>query len=362
MITNGFIHYSDSKRDKRYTKIQFTFLYLFVIILLLISVCCQQNHFDLYYKLNDFQKSLVIDSLYFYNYGKSNCIAKPTFCIASWNIQQGRNIDKQIEYLHSLNPDIVCLQEVDWNNERTNKENIVNKISNALEMNSCYGIEFIEIKSQNRKTFRFIGEGGGAIGNAILSRTDLYDCSRIPLTTKNLDWENPVEPYQKKIVSIEPRIGQRIALKANTLINGKNIVIVCTHLEDKGGGIAGRIEQLNQIFASLVNHQNDPIIIAGDFNTYAHGAALLVLRKANNDSITKTKPFYQPEAVWLDQNIISKTIFFDPFDKYHDYTLKHSIFYRGKLDWILLANLKVVEKGMSEIKYSDHKALWIKVM
>ena len=311
------------------------------------------------YKLNDFQQNFDVDSIYSFNYGLSKKNSDTTIVIVSWNIQQGRYVEKQIEYLKSLNPDILCLQEVDWNNIRTGKQNIIKIMSKKLQMNSCYSIEFIEVESKSRKKYKYIGEGGGVTGNAILSRTPLYNFQRIPLSKKYFDWENP-EKIGKKIISREPRIGQRVAICASTKIKGKHIRIVSTHLEDKGGGIKGRVEQLGQIFNEVNSYLDNPIIIAGDFNTYAHGLALLILRSSNRDSLTKSKSWRQHEAEWLDQNIISKTIFFDPFNKKKDYTVRRSIFYHGKLDWILLSKFKVVEKGMSDIKYSDHRALWIK--
>lgn len=340
-----------------------SFLLTITILILLFIVgnfLYEKKYIGAKENLNEFQKSVAIDSLYLQHYGNLSSIQDSGFMMVSWNIEHGRYVKEQIEYLDKLNPDIICLQEVDWNNKRTQNTNIIEIISKELRMNSCYGIEFIEIDSENRKKYDYIGEGGGVVGNAILSRGPLFDCYRLALTTEYFDWQNP-NRYTQGIINREPRIGQRIALLGSTIIGGKKIKIASTHLEDKGGGIVGRIAQFNQILAKFDRDDCDAAVIAGDLNTFAHGAALLIFGEANKDSMTLSKPFFEPEAVWFDQNIISKTTFSDPFDKYYDYTLTRTIFYRGKLDWMLLQGLQVIDKGMSPLKYSDHKAIWAKV-
>ncbi len=333
-------------------------LQLLVIVLLILN-CSAPENVKVKYELNDFQKGINIDSLYHFNYGLDKFEKKASYLIVNWNIQQGRYLEEQIKFLKTLDPDIICLQEVDWHNERSKYHNVIDIMSKKLKMNSCFATEFLEIESDKRRKCSFVGQGGGIIGNAILSKTRLYNCKRLPLTDRYFNWQD-INNDNKKIIQREPRIGQRIALFATTKIDTIELTVVTTHLEDKGGGIKGRVEQLDQILMEIEKAYSKHAIICGDLNSYAHGAALLLFRQANDDSITHAKPFWQPEAEWLDKNIISKTLFIDPFDKIKEYTVRHSIFYRGKLDWILLKNLEVVDRGMSkDIEFSDHKALWV---
>jgi endonuclease/exonuclease/phosphatase family metal-dependent hydrolase len=311
---------------------------------------------------NEFQQSLSIDSVYVFEPKKSKKVLCDTLTILSWNTAQNRNLNKQIEYIKEINPSFIILQEVDWNNKRSGNINAVKILSDSLNMFAYFAIEFFELESETRKNFKAGGEGGGIVGNAILSPIPLKNYFRLSLTTEFLDWENQKTEYERKIVSHEPREGQRNALIGTIELGSSlNFSIVSTHLEDKVGGILGRTSQMNQIFNSVDELNIEKSIIGGDLNTLAHGFAILKYREGNSDRLTKPKPLWEHEAIWWEREFFSKSDYSDPFNKKKDYTLRHSIFYQAKLDWILVKNFNVVDKFMGDFVFSDHRPLVIKI-
>ena len=101
--------------------------------------------------LNEFQTTnLKLGTVYEWNYiheGEEVDINNPI--IVSWNIERGKNVEKQIDYLLKelpKKPDIICLQETDWRE----KENITRIIAEKLNMHAVYAIEFLEVESSKK--------------------------------------------------------------------------------------------------------------------------------------------------------------------------------------------------------------------
>jgi hypothetical protein len=71
--------------------------------------------------LTDFQRSLSLDRIYVK--GKvpvpQSGFDRGNIRILSWNMEHGRNPAQIAETIAVAGPDIACLQEVDWGNERT---------------------------------------------------------------------------------------------------------------------------------------------------------------------------------------------------------------------------------------------------
>lgn len=68
-----------------------------------------------------------------------------------WNIERGYKLDQIITTLARHQADIICLQELDIDCERTGNKNIPKEIAEALKMNCVYVTEFVEYKSPKRK-------------------------------------------------------------------------------------------------------------------------------------------------------------------------------------------------------------------
>jgi endonuclease/exonuclease/phosphatase family metal-dependent hydrolase len=269
---------------------------------------------------------------------------EPNFKLLFWNIERGYKVDQQTEYLKQVQPDIICLQEVDWGCERTDNRNI------ALEMAVRAGYkyvafttEFVEVEGTKeelpgsvRQTSKRIGKGGGVHGHAVLSKHPIKGVSSVKLHKMWHDWEGGKEKMSKK----EPRQGQRIAQKIEIKVGDRTVTIYNAHLEDNTNTI-GRLAQWDQIVEDA-NGETNPKIITGDFNTYGHGLGRY-MPKNRPDFIGRTKKTGEK-----DSDFWRRTEFDDKFeDPNTDSTFNVGPLFSGKLDWTLF------EKGKFEIAKNE---------
>ena len=273
--------------------------------------------------------------------------------ILCWNIERGYKPEMISDYIEKIDADLVCLQEVDWNNERTNNRDILQEIADSTAMQGLFGIEFFEIQAAHRSRKM---AGGGVHGNAILSRLELGDRYRIDLPII-FDWENP-SPREKKTAWREKREGGRFALCAELDCAGKKVVICSTHLEDKGGSVDGRVTQVRHLSSQLETKAPDAVhIIAGDLNT-ADNRLTRLLRLSKP---SPSQPRNLSECQWWKQVIVPSIGLFDPFNC-RVWTFEAFPFYRSKLDWILLnQELQVERCGIGDFHSSDHRPIWVDI-
>lgn len=301
--------------------------------------------------------------------------------IIQWNIERGYCLNEIITELQSKNADILIIQEIDIECERSKKVNCLSEISKKLKMSYAYVSEFCELYSEVRSEK---DQGGGVHGNAIFAKFPLSKENTIAIKHKYqpVNWEK--EGYDRK----EPRKGDRYFIA--TLIQiSKNIFIdvYTIHLE-VFCGISGRIEQFSDVPLYAKNRQelfNKKIIqvIGGDLNTMAHGIARLSPKYCGNDWMRYVTIGKSEGQWWLDnalcggekafQNLkwwgfndeICENYkyfegFVDPFDVYWDITVSnHWGFYNGKLDWLFVKDGVIKNKfiGNNDYKLSDHKYL-----
>ena len=334
-----------------------SFLGIFFLIFVIeykLKVTLDDQHLTA--SLNDFQKQIDGKGIYI----KKDKDFKPTIYasrdnlrILSWNIERGYNPNALAEYISQLDPDIVCLQEVDWGNKRTRQLDVLHYLAQKTGMQAAFSTEFFEIQTPYRtiKT-----AGGGIHGNAILSRLNFNNCQRIELPVI-FDWENPPDSG-KKIVKHEKRLGARFALCIDIEFCGQNITICSAHFEDKGGHIDGRLNQLEFIISQLDTATPDnKKIIAGDLNTIGNGLTHLI--KYTKPS--KLKSWYRSECEWWKREILPNSNYYDPF-KCSDWTMAHSFVYKEKLDWILLDKSIISPRhGIGDFNSSDHRPIWVDI-
>lgn len=177
--------------------------------------------------------------------------------VLCWNIHHGGGADGKVDLerlasvIRAQEPDVVMLQEVDKNCERTGKVDQPAELARLTGMKQVFG-----------KAMDF---QGGEYGQALLSRFPLSD-----LTIHRLPGEG------------EPRIA--ISAMADTPLGP--IMIASLHLDYKDAG--GRDKQAEVASAALLKATAGPIILAGDFNAAPDTKTVAIFRQAPWSLVTKT--------------------------------------------------------------------------
>jgi endonuclease/exonuclease/phosphatase family metal-dependent hydrolase len=311
--------------------------------------------------LTELQRSLSLDRIYVKG---RELVSRPpvkggNLRILSWNIEHGRNASRIAKTIAALGPDIACLQEVDWGNERTGSEDVLETLARYTGMQGLYAIEFLELSSPSRRP-RF--KGGGATGNAILTRIKPTAIFRIDLPMA-VDWypqadRSKLPSSVRRRISKEPRIGGRCALGAEFKVGAHNLVVSCMHLEDKFGGVGGRWSQYCAAMREVeIRRASTGIgVAAGDFNTLDSRLARLFF--PDTDATALGKPGRNTEASWWKTALLPGTGYSDPFSP-SDWTLRFSPLFRAKLDWITTRGAAVRRCGVGSLSGPDHRPIWV---
>jgi endonuclease/exonuclease/phosphatase family metal-dependent hydrolase len=150
-------------------------------------------------------------------------------------------------------PDIVALQEIDVNTERSGKT-----VDEAKELARLTGMQSYFSKG--------IDYQGGEYGIAVLSRFPMEGMKRIPLPTD-------------EATKGEPRTLGTVVIK---LPKGHKMVFAFTHL-DAQRAATNRLLQIRKITEVLQSEQL-PVVIAGDFNAAPGSDVINIL----DDNFTRT--------------------------------------------------------------------------
>jgi endonuclease/exonuclease/phosphatase family metal-dependent hydrolase len=309
--------------------------------------------------LTALQRSLALDGVVVKGPVPADFCPAGALRVVSWNIAGGRAPERIAAALRALRPDIVCLQEVDWGNERTRGVDVLQHLAEATGMQGLYGVEFLELVSPARG--RRLA-GGGATGNALLTRLAPVSTFRVALPPC-LDWEasdsdaSRLPVRARRSLRQERRIGQRFGLASDLQIGDRRLRVCSLHLEDKRGGIAGRWAQFLAAARAMdtASAAPDTRIIAGDFNTFDSRLARLLTR---DDATTALgKPADMTEAAWWHAALLPRTGYADPFSD-AAWTFAAGPFFRAKLDWIASVGCQCINCGVGPFASSDHRPIW----
>jgi endonuclease/exonuclease/phosphatase family metal-dependent hydrolase len=307
--------------------------------------------------LNEFQKKLSLDKVYVKNESLSleSIEGDDELKILTWNIERGANPDALAAYINQVKPDVVCLQEVDWGNQRTKNVDVLSQLARSTSMLGFLGMEFFEIQTPYRPKEL---AGGGIQGNAILTRFLPKKYFRIELPVV-FDWVNAPES-KKEIVRREKRVGARFALCVEFDYFGRPITICSTHFEDKDGGVEGRFAQFKSLAETIrrTTPEGAVSILTGDFNTLENW--MTSVTKGYQNSTSLGKPWNTSECRWWKEHLLPETGYKDPFTC-KNWTYKKSMIYREKLDWIAVRNCQVLKRAVGDFNTSDHRPLWAQI-
>ena len=202
--------------------------------------------------------------------------------VVAWNILRGFEWDRQIELLRDGAfgpvPDILLLSEVDRGCARTEFRNVAREYADAFGYYYLYATEFLELPSERGPGVPFdppVCEHG----NAIVSRYPLGNV--VPIRhARNRSWYTPPDFPNPD----EPRLGGRIALRADANVHGTLVRLYVTHFESSLDSIDVRDAQAEEI--ALDGLDADVTIVGGDFNAY--GALSDLQTGGQNDAPTQS--------------------------------------------------------------------------
>lgn len=303
-------------------------------------------------QLTQFQRSLQLGEIYPKNPNAQLSALPPRLRLLNWNIERGYAPEQLLAYIREVNPDILCLQELDWGNQRTKELDVTDYLARELGLVGYFGIEFFELDTPEQGPAL---AGGGVHGNAILTRFAPRAVYRVELPPL-FDWEQ-LPAGLPPAVTRQRRLGARFALCADFQLGDRTVSIASVHLENNGIGVDGRAAQLTHLAGALAARQQpgDAAIIAGDLNTLEAWPVRLLGRA--RAPVSARKPWYLAESRWLQRTVLPELGYIDPFS-YRDWTYQAFGIYREKLDWILLKGATAAAQGRGDFNSSDHRPLW----
>jgi endonuclease/exonuclease/phosphatase family metal-dependent hydrolase len=193
------------------------------------------------------------------NFARTGRMVEPgrPIVVVDWNIDRGLKLAGVIDFLASTNADLILLQEVDLNANRTHRLDVAREISQKLNLNYIFGREFQELTQGSRSSPAFHGQA--TLSPWLLSNPRILRFSRQSSFWRPRWYLPEIEPLQE-------RIGGRLALVCGVSIGGRTLVAYNLHLESRGDD-ALRRSQLNETLNdSLCYKSTMPIVLAGDLN------------------------------------------------------------------------------------------------
>lgn len=244
----------------------------------------------------------------------SNRTTDDVIHVVSWNTERGANWNRVVDMLNEVpalqQPDVIFLSEMDLGMARSYNMHTARNVAILMGMNYAYGAEFLELglgNSRERRQFKGQINEYGYHGNAILSK--------YPLTHVRIIRFPGIEKWY---TTGEIRLGGRMAILADIVVNGKIITLCCTHLESDFNepDIASRNDQAHMILNELETYScGYPWIVGGDINAKPEEPAIATFRAAGL-TVDESNDMSQPTQVHLDENGLVR------IDKFHiDYIL-----------------------------------------
>lgn len=184
-----------------------------------------------------------------------------TLRVLTFNIYHGAtmkgdfDLDRIAGIINDSNPDLVALQEVDHQTNRSRKYHLMNELASRTGLSPLFA--------------RSMYFDGGEYGNGILSRFSFIRTRVIPLPTAD---------------GKEPRTAVEVVVKIN---EKDTISFIGTHLDHTG--VAFRLKQIQRLTETFSSNSY-PTILAGDLNAVP-GSETIRLLENNWDSFVDIEKY-----------------------------------------------------------------------
>ena len=177
--------------------------------------------------------------------------------LVSWNVNRGLHLAEIIGFLAASSADVILLQETDVNARRTRRLNIPREIAKALKMNYVFGREFEELGQGNSVRPAFHGQ-------TTLSRFPLLNPRILRFQRQSTFWQPRWFIPRSQV--FERRLGARMALICEIVIQGRPMVVYNAHLESRGNDEL-RYSQLSEMLGEAKGNSGKAhLMVAGDLN------------------------------------------------------------------------------------------------
>jgi len=174
-----------------------------------------------------------------------------------WNIDRGLKLSEIIDFLGDSDADVFLLQEVDINAHRTQRLNIAQEIARKLRLNYVFGREFVELSQGSKDSPAYHGQ-------ATLSRWKISSSRMIHFQQQSNFWKP--RWFKPRLSTFQERLGGRIALVSEIVIQNLPIVTYNVHLESRSDDDL-RLAQLNEVLQHAATYDAARLlIVAGDLN------------------------------------------------------------------------------------------------
>jgi endonuclease/exonuclease/phosphatase family metal-dependent hydrolase len=181
--------------------------------------------------------------------------------VVAWNVERLRHLQATADLLLQDGADVSLITEIDKGMARTGNTHRTAELSAALGQPYAYATEFVELDlgtEGERADHACQSNALGFHGNAVLSRLALHRPVLFRLEAEGhwFGWTRG-----------EPRVGGRIAVGGQVMLDGVAVTVVGLHLESHSDPAhrAGQMARLVELIAQY--DPTAPVLIGGDVNT-----------------------------------------------------------------------------------------------
>ncbi len=181
--------------------------------------------------------------------------------VMAYNMERGFYLDQQLALFADgtiPTPDVLLISEADRGCSRTDGRNVTRELAEALEMDYAFATEFIELPRNTTEPVDQI-DAICEHGNAVLSRFPIGNVEAIR-HTENESWRD---------VEDQPRLGGRVAVKADIQVGSRYLHVYALHFES--GLLEDDYREAQAI--ELIEHAAElpfSVVIGGDTNAVTY--------------------------------------------------------------------------------------------